>query len=343
MTTQDTLNLPLLHLADFSEDETSPAAERFVEQLRTTCHEVGFFYLVGHGVPTQLNDDLQRVSKEFFSQPVEERMAIAMDNSPHFRGYTPFKGEQTNGQSDLRDEIDFGPERAAVPNSTVPYERLIGPNQFPDSVPELRSVVLAWQREMDRLGRTVLRAVARALGQDPAILEDWVSPHAEDTIKLVRYAAPTEEDNSNQGVGRHRDFGILTFVLQDEVGGLEVEREGDLVSAVPVPGAFVVNLGEMLQLLTHGYFKATVHRVVSPPTGIERYSCIYFFNPRLDATLSPLNLPTALQRNAPGGESDDASNPILATYGENILKVRLRAHPTTARAHHADLLQESPA
>lgn len=334
------LSLPVLDLSTFTADEDSAAAARFVDQLRATCHEVGFFYLVGHGVPDELNAALTDVSHQFFALPEAERLSIAMDNSPHFRGYTPFKGEHTNGKADLRDEIDFGPERPALAHTTHPWQRLIGPNQFPAAVPALEPTVLAWQQAMDTLGRTLLRAAARSLGQDPVTFSDWVTPQAEDTIKLVRYAAPTTAEEGNQGVGTHRDFGLLTFVLQDDVGGLQVERDGELIDVAPLPGAFVVNLGEMLQLLTGGYFKATVHRVVSPPVGVQRFSCIYFFNPRLEATLTPLVLPAELAAKAPGGESDDATNPILATYGENILKVRLRAHPATAVIHHGDLLQD---
>jgi isopenicillin N synthase-like dioxygenase len=105
-----------------------------------------------------------------------------------------------------------------------------------------------------------------------------------------------------------------------------------------VTGAFVVNIGEMFQLVTHGYFKATVHRVVSPPPGSDRISVAYFFNPRLEATLAPVELPADLAAAAPGGASADPANPILANYGDNSLKVRLRAHPDVAERHHADLL-----
>ena len=125
---------------------------------------------------------------------------------------------------------------------------------------------------------------------------------------------------------------------QDDVGGLQVERDGEFVDVAALPGAYVVNVGEMFQLVTRGYFKATVHRVVSPPPGTERISVAYFFNPKLEATLAPIDLPPELAAEAHGGESADPANPILANYGENSLKVRLRAHPDVAAIHHSDLL-----
>ena len=160
---------------------------------------------------------------------------------------------------------------------------------------------------------------------------------------MIRYLAPASPpgpDGAGQGVGAHRDTGFLSFVHQDHVGGLQVERDGQLIDVTPRPGALVVNIGEMFQLVTRGYYKATVHRVVSPPPGVERISFAYFFNPKLEATLTPVDLPAHLAALAPGGESDDPDNPILANYGDNSLKVRLRAHPDVAAVHHADLLAQ---
>jgi isopenicillin N synthase-like dioxygenase len=170
------------------------------------------------------------------------------------------------------------------------------------------------------------------------VFDGIVSP-AEVLLKVIRYrAASGGEEPSDQGVGAHRDTGFITFVHQDAVGGLQVERDGRLVDVAQVPGALVVNIGEMFQLASRGYFKATVHRVVAPPPGVERISVAYFFNPQLEATLYPIELPGPLAAAAPGGESADAGNPILANYGDNSLKVRLRAHPDVAERHHADLL-----
>jgi isopenicillin N synthase-like dioxygenase len=216
--------------------------------------------------------------------------------------------------------------------------RLRGPNQWPSALPELRPVIVRWMAALEAVSLELLEAMAVALGQPADVFTDSVTP-AEVLVKVIRYLTPDGElGDSRQGVGAHRDTGYLTFVLQHEVGGLEVERDGSFVAVPARPDAFVVNIGEMLQLVTRGYFRATVHRVVSPPPGVERVSLAYFFNPKLEATLRPLDLPADLAAEAPGGDSVDPDNPILANYGDNSLKVRLRAHPDVAQIHHADLL-----
>jgi isopenicillin N synthase-like dioxygenase len=221
---------------------------------------------------------------------------------------------------------------------------LRGPNLWPSALPEFRVVFTEWIDQLEVVGHTLLRAMAIALGQPADQFDEAVSP-PEVLLKVIRYVTPADDGSersesvsTRQGVGAHRDTGFLTFVHQDDVGGLQVEQHGHLVDVEAIRGALVVNIGEMFQLITRGYFKATVHRVVSPPPGIERISIAYFFNPKLEATLEPIDLPRELAALAPGGASADPDNPILANYGDNSLKVRLRAHPDVAERHHADLL-----
>jgi isopenicillin N synthase-like dioxygenase len=115
-----------------------------------------------------------------------------------------------------------------------------------------------------------------------------------------------------------------------------VQREDGLFHEVPpLPGAFVVNLGELLEVATNGYLVATNHRVVSPPGATERFSVPFFYNPRLDARVEPLPFPHA---SAAPGVTDDPANPLFAEYGFNELKGKLRAHPLVATRHHAELL-----
>ena len=168
----------------------------------------------------------------------------------------------------------------------------------------------------------------------------WSRP-PEVLTKIIRYPAPSEDFPTDQGVGQHTDAGFLTLLHQDAVGGFEAEVYGQWVAVPALPGSFVVNIGELLQLVSSGYFRATPHRVVSPPKGVQRISIAYFFNPGFEAKIVPVTLPAALAAEAPGGESADPDNPILSNYGFNTLKVRLRAHPDVAERHHADLLARS--
>ena len=145
-------------------------------------------------------------------------------------------------------------------------------------------------------------------------------------------------DDAEQGVGAHKDPGILTLLLiEPGKAGLQVERDGGWLDVPPVDGAFVVNIGELLEVATDGYLRATKHRVVSPPVGTERLSVPFFFNPSLDAEVPRIDLPPALAAHARGIEQD-AANVLASRYGENLLKSRLRAHPDVARRHHPDLV-----
>jgi isopenicillin N synthase-like dioxygenase len=304
------------------------------------CHDSGFFYLTGHGIDPGLDERVHNVARDFFALSDADRVAIANVNSPQFRGYTPVGHEYTNGRSDRRDQLDVGHELPAPrlgPDDPA-WLRLRGPNLWPESLPALRTTITEWMTGMEGVGRAVLHALALALGQRVDCFDAMVTPRPEVLVKVIRYPA-RDDPQEAQGVGEHRDTGLLTFVHQDHAEGLQVRLGGRFVDVPRVPGAYVVNLGEMMQLLTHGYFAATVHRVQSPRPGTdERVSVAYFFNPKLEATLAPVTLPAELAARAPGGASSDPDNPILANYGENSLKVRLRAHPDVARRHHADLL-----
>jgi isopenicillin N synthase-like dioxygenase len=294
---------------------------------------------VGHGVPAALDAAVMAVAREFFALPEAERHALAIANSPHFRGYTVLGGEITKDVSDWREQLDVGAEEPAtvVAPGDPPWRRLRGPNQWPASVPVMRTTVLAWMRAMDVAGLAVLRALALGLGQPLEHFDDVVLPRGDPHLKIIRYPAQSRVADGDQGVGMHHDSGLVSFVLQDDVGGLQVALDGELVEATPRPGTYVMNLGEMLQAATGGYLLATKHRVQSPPPGRERLSVAYFFHPRLDAVFSPIALPPELAVAAQGGQNVDPNDPIFATFGDNYLKIRLRSHRDVALAHYADL------
>jgi len=333
-------SLPRLDIAPFLADPQSAAAHDFADALTTACHEVGFVYLVGHGVDADIEHEVFGAARRFFALPEADRMEIVNTNSPHFRGYTRLGHEHTNGVSDRRDQIDIGPERdePVVPAGAPRWMRLRGPNQWPTAVPEMREVVTAWMEQMEVVGRAVLRALAIGLGQPADLFDPVVSPDPEVLVKIIRYPAAIAGDESRQGVGAHHDSGLITFIMQDEVGGLQVLSGDTFIDAPQIPGAYILNLGEMLQLATDGYLRATKHRVVSPATGLARISIAYFFNPSMEATLQPVALPPALAALAPGGQNANPADPVLSTYGDNWLKFRLRSHPDVAAIHHPDLI-----
>ncbi|MFH9826882.1 isopenicillin N synthase family dioxygenase [Streptomyces bobili] len=330
-----------LPIIDLSAVGRGPQARALLHaRLHSAAHDVGFFQLVGHGVSEAETAALTSAMRRFFALPEAERFAIDNVNSPHFRGYTRTGDERTGGRQDWRDQLDIGAERPArVPGPGEPaYWWLEGPNQWPAGLPELRVAALRWVQRLSGVAEKLLHELLAAIGAPADFYDPVFGERAHPHLKLVRYPG-SAGDGTGQGVGAHKDYGFLTLLLQDQVGGLQVQREDGLFHDVPpLPGAFVVNLGELLEVATNGYLLATNHRVVSPPSAVERFSVPFFYNPRLDARVEPLPFPHA---SAAPGVTDDPANPLFAEYGFNELKGKLRAHPLVAERHHAELL--SPA
>jgi isopenicillin N synthase-like dioxygenase len=335
------VNTDPIPLLDLSRLEAGDAARsEFLADLRTGARDVGFFYLTGHGVDADLLRDLMLVSRRFFALPPADKLAIEMVHSPHFRGYNRVARERTRGTPDWREQIDIGAEREALPHSPdlPPWTRLQGPNQWPAALPELRPLVQLWQAaSLEVLGR-LLRAFALALGQAEDALLPLYGSEPHHVTKLIRYPG-RDITESDQGVGAHKDSELLTLLLQDHISGLQVETTRGWIDVSPRPGTFVVNIGELLELASDGYLRATLHRVVAPPPGTERVSIAFFLGARLDATVPLLQLPGPLAAQAHGPESDPY-NPLFRNVGQNYLKGRLRSHPDVARRHHSDLVNE---
>jgi len=304
------------------------------ERVREATHGVGFFYLTGHGVPAALTGRVLAAARRLFALPEAEKDAVAMMRSPHFRGYTRLGGELTGGTVDWREQIDIGPERNPPDRHAGPgkpdYLWLQGPNQWPAGVPELPGIVAEWDAALAAVARTLLRHWAAALGSPPDVFDAAFAEAPATLIKIVRYPATAA---SSQGVGAHRDSGVLTLLLAEPgTRGLQVRagRDGDWIDVPARDGAFIVNIGELLQLATAGYLQATEHRV-NVNHAADRISVPYFFNPRLDAQMPTLSLPAELAERA--GLPPDPSDPIFSVYGRNAWKSRLRAHPDVAAAH----------
>lgn len=334
------LQLPVLDLTDLHAGGERRA--RFLQQLGSAARDVGFFYLTGHGLSEQRQQEVMQLAADFFALPLEQKLAVRMRHSPHFRGYTALEDELTLGKPDLREQFDIMREEAAHEPATgePDWWRLYGPNQWPaTALPQMKATLLRWQDDLTDITVTLLRAFAVVLEQPEDAFDSTIEGGPYRHMKLIRYPGRTTPD-TEQGVGAHKDPGYLTLVLQGKQSGLEVLTEQGWLSAKPLPGSFVVNIGELLELASNGYLRATYHRVVSPPAGIERLSCAFFMAAKLNATVPLLPLPEHLALQAKGPASDPL-NPLFYQVGQNVLKGRLRSHPDVAKAHYAKLASAS--
>ncbi len=320
-------------MIDLSAAEDPVRVEAFREALHEAAHHVGFFQLVGHGIEAEEADALLDLVRRFFALPEAHRLALSNSASPHFRGYTRIGHELTAGRSDWRDQLDVGPELPPLelgPQDPA-YLWLQGPNLWPEDLPDLRTGILAWQDRLAAVGHRLLQELLVSLDAPRDFFDNAFSGHPHLHTKLVRYPGRAP-DGSEQGVGWHKDYGLLTLLLQDEHGGLQVQdADGGVIHVDPIRGAFVVNLGELLEIATRGYLVATNHRVVSPASGVERYSVPFFYNPRLDAHIT--TVPGGYLADAPG-VARDPRNTLYEVFGWNELKGYLRSHPEVARRHH---------
>ena len=338
---------PVLDLRDAERGPLARAA--FLDRLRAAVHDIGFFQLVGHGVTGA--DELLDLARRFFALPEPQRAALSILESPYFRGYSEVGRELTQGIPDQRQQLDIGPEQPlAVPGPDEPsYRWLAGPNQWPAGLPELAPTVHRWTADLTGVAHRLLGLILESLDTPADFLDEVVAPEPHVHFKLLHYPGPAAtaaaaatadrggrgDDGSGQGVGVHKDYGLLTLLLQDDKGGLQVSLEDGVFLDVPVvPGAFVVNLGELLEVATRGYLRATTHRVVRPAPGVDRYSAPFFYNPRLDAAMQPLPSPFV---SAAEGVVHDPANPLFAGYGENVMKGMLRAFPEVIARHHPEL------
>jgi isopenicillin N synthase-like dioxygenase len=306
--------------------------------LRDAAHGSGAFLLRGTALDAALMQRVRTLARAAFRLPPSELAAIDMVRSPHFRGYSCVGSERTQGRADLREQLDFAPERTPDPRALAgpPYRRLPGPNQWPASLPELRPAILAWMEHLQSIATVLLDALLAALGAAAdAFGERPFAPDPYTRLKIVRYPGIAADDA--QGVGGHRDSGLITLILDDGSGGLYV-RDGVREVDVRAPqDTLIVVLGRTLERATNGYVTAAYHHVVAPPPGSERISIPYFFSPQLDDVVAPIVLPPEIAAAAHPLDLDSA-DVGASDYGTSALNTLLRSHPAVAERHHADLL-----
>lgn len=319
--------LPIISMASLDSDDG-------LNKLRHAASEVGFFYLVDHGITSQAQHEYLELSRAFFQLSAEEKRTVDMIQSPHFRGYNAMGNEMTAGRLDAREQFDWMNEERAlsVQQLQYPWQKLVGPNLWPSAMPTLKRELTQLQRKLSWITVNLLQKLCESLGVDRNALDHTIGGQPYTHAKLIRYPA---QELQQQGVGAHKDPGYLTLVIQDSQSGLKVERGHEWLDVAPIPGALVVNIGELLELASNGLLKATNHKVESPIQGVERYSIAFFMAAQLSATVPVLDLPPELKAKA-SGPTTDPNNPLLTDVGNNVLKGRLRSHTHVTREHYCD-------
>lgn len=267
---------------------------------------------------------LYEQTRAFFALPDEAKRALDIDKSPNYRGYVAQGAEYTNGVPDLKESFEFGKETPAPEGEEQPWhEGLYGPNQWPDPalLPRFRPVVDAYSAAMDRVALATLRGLLLTLDQ-PADADGGVtSGELCSYSRLIRYRDPSAFGVGQSRLERHTDSGLLTVGLQD-TPGLEAETaDGRWVAVEPPADVFSVFPGELMEVWTHGYYRACPHRVHNSALSTERLSYASFFLPDLSRPLVPVDRASSPRLSGPvavpegnswlaGGRELSATTPV---------------------------------
>ena len=296
--------------------------------IDAACRDTGFFCVTGHGVSPDLIDSLHKTARSLFALPpaAKERVEMSVGGRA-WRGWFPLGGEVTNGIPDRKEGYYFGQELPATDQRVRDGWALHGANLFPQELPELRRIVLSWIAEMTRLGHLVLELVGLGLG----LSADWFQNNlTADPTVLFRIFHYPATGPGQWGVAEHTDYGLLTLLLQDDCGGLQVKGRAGWVDVAPVANTFVCNIGDMLERMTGGRYRSTAHRVHNT-SGRDRLSFPFFIDPSWNARVPILAFEQQVDdgREAPGIQRWDSQNvfDFEGTYGDYLVAKVSKAFP----------------
>jgi polar amino acid transport system ATP-binding protein len=313
-----------------------PARTEVARRIGDACRADGFFYVVNHGVDAELCERLHRLARAFFAldEPTKMQWRMALGGRA-WRGYFPLGGELTSGRPDWKEGLYLGAEIGDEHPLVRAQTPVHGRNLFPEhaSLPGFRDTVLDYIAALTRLGHRLMEGIALSLDLDAGYFAERYTADPLVLFRLFNYPSRPVPAQSSAlwGVGEHTDYGLLTMLWQDDVGGLEVKTRGGWVAAPPLPGSFVCNIGDMLDRMTGGRYRSTPHRVGINTSGRDRLSFPFFFDPNFNARVKPID-------GLPGADDDSAArwdranvHAFDGTYGDYLLAKVGKVFPELGR------------
>ncbi|EGF76933.1 hypothetical protein BATDEDRAFT_36127 [Batrachochytrium dendrobatidis JAM81] len=287
-------SLPSLPIVDISafvsgkgtfEEKTVTA-----KAIDSACREFGFFYLIGHGLSEHEVSEIRTLSCDFFALPLEEKEEISIEKTDLARGYQRIGQNITKYAKDWHEGIDLyapvGPEHIIKKRG---LQTLSGTNPIPARPANFQDVVDRYVEKMQALGMATMQAMAMGLGL-PEHCFDSSMDNSFWVMRMIGYP-PLMKEDADVGIscGEHTDYGCLTILNTDETtGALQVKsKSGEWINADPIPGAFVINIGDMVNVWTNELYTSTLHRVIHTKDSF-RISVPFFFEPNFDAIIAPL-------------------------------------------------------
>lgn len=283
--------IPSLDLATFLSGNEK-AKSKFVEDLGNAYHQIGFVAIQNHLLPDDLSARLYTAIKTFFNLPDEVKRKYEVPGLAGQRGYISKGKEHAKGRNtgDLKEFYHIGQEVA----DDDPIKNEYPQNIWPEEVPQLKEVGLDVYRKLEQTGMAMLRAIALYLSL-PENYFDGKVKNGNSILRPIHYF-PIEDPEGIPAdavrAAEHGDINLITLLMGASADGLQVlRRDGKWIPITALPNQLVVNVGDMLERLTNGKLKSTIHRVVNPPRELmnsSRYSIPFFMHPRSEMSLAAL-------------------------------------------------------
>ncbi|KAF4627861.1 hypothetical protein G7Y89_g10291 [Cudoniella acicularis] len=270
-------------ILDFSAFRSSNPSERetLINQIRTACRDKGFFQLTNHGISSDLQTQTLSACKQFFDLPLSEKLKIDLKFSKHNRGYERHGSQMLEAGTapESKEGLYLGKDLPLDHPRVVAGEYNCGPNPWLEALgEEFKDVCMEYYQAVEKLANEVIKALALGLGLKEGWFDEFTSKPS-GTLRFIHYPPTPTTSSKARGIGAHRDFGCITLLMQDQVGGLQVldEASGEWLDVTPVPGAYVVNLGNLMMKWTNHVYNSNMHRVMNFSSK-DRYSIPFFYS-----------------------------------------------------------------